>query len=611
VDERSLKFLCRTHNVAFDGRVPGAIVCETGREVLASDFPRDKRWAYCCDCQCFWTLGFDSGGSKAEKKCPSCDDEIRHWYLCDRCAFVTVETEKKPADGKPFTFGGELGPNSCPGCLKEPVAALREHICYRLSVDGDEAADGESVIVHITMALKTCPFCGCSTVKRPEAAGARPAGRAQKSADASTAAAPPADERQTPAAPSVWQRLWPTFRHRWMELATAAGLLLGVLGVGLSAFAYAFPTAPLKLYTTWKRWVNRPPRVLDIKCGTEVFEGKELILNAIVDDDDKLTLSYHWTTSEGWIEWNGAEAKLMAVNIKPLTVPVPVTVIVTVTDESGAQTSGQKTVHVTTPTISNKRPSIEGITPVPGSAVQVGDSITLDASVSDPDGDNLNFRWHTTDGQILGAGRRVTLTTSGINPQGGTPIVATVTLNVEDGRGEPATKDIRINIYQKPAEVVEEAGAQPTPPIPLAPTPSKNPPEISSLQVDKTPVQAGEEVTVEAEVHEPNGDKLVYEWQVPELGIQRVNNSSRFTFKTADFKPLPGGSRLTVYLWVRDEHKNQDSKHVTIRVLPLPPTPTPTPAPPPAASPTPADTPARAPEVKTPPEKGSGVGRRG
>lgn len=608
--ERSLQFYCLTHDEDTDGRVPGVIVCGKGGEILAdSNFPRGVRYAYCCDCQRFWLPDFYGDRAKrAEKRCRSCGDEIKHWYLCDRCEFITVETDKPSSVRKLFTFGGKLVPQpSCPGCLAPPGGRPWEHLCTGLSVDGEAAGDAEGVIVHITMTLKYCPFCGEEGEAIADRVGERPAPRVQKDAGLMPPGGAAVKEELPPPAQPWWRELWLMLTSRWMAWATAVSFVIGVLSLGLGVFAYAFPTAPVQAYTWLKRAVtpNRRPAV-KIDCPNEVLEGRELSLEARVDDDEDVrTLDYQWTCGDpkGRITWQGSRATFFAGEIKPLTVVVPVLVTVTVTDGAGQTASVTKTVYVTTPSLSNTRPSIEGITPIPSSAVQAGGSITLDANASDLDRDQLDFRWHTTDGQIVGEGRRVTLHTVGVEPQGSTPITATVTLNVEDGRGEPATKDIRINIYQRHADTAV-VSAPPTP-LPPPPTPSNAAPTISSLQADKTTVQVGEEVTVEAEVNDADNDKLFYEWHVPEIQVVSPNNSRRFTFRTSDIRPRPGGSSVTVYLYVSDEHKARDAAHVTIKVLPPPPTPTPmpTPSPPPSPHPTPTPTPERAPEGKTPPEK--------
>ncbi len=67
------------------------------------------------------------------------------------------------------------------------------------------------------------------------------------------------------------------------------------------------------------------------------------------------------------------------------------------------------------------------------SIVCPGDSISLSANATDPDGDTLSFAWTTTGGRILGKGSYAVLDTTGLNPG-----EYSVTLEADDGRGNQA-----------------------------------------------------------------------------------------------------------------------------------------------------------------------------
>jgi hypothetical protein len=173
----------------------------------------------------------------------------------------------------------------------------------------------------------------------------------------------------------------------------------------------------------------------------------------------------------------------------------------------------------------------------------------------------------------------VTLNTIGVNPQSNTPITATITLNVDDGRGGAASNDIKVNIYQK--QTTKSApSVLPTPP------PVNKSPRLSMLVLDKNPVKAGDDVTVEADATDEDNDKLFYEWEVPTLGFQATNNNPSFTFKTSDIKPPPAGVLVLIKLKVSDARGGSTSLSTKVTVLPPAALPTPeqTPRPTPTAS---------------------------
>ena len=81
-----------------------------------------------------------------------------------------------------------------------------------------------------------------------------------------------------------------------------------------------------------------------------------------------------------------------------------------------------------------------------------GETVRLRATASDPDGDRLDYDWHTTAGRLNGEGATVMFDFAGVTP----PATATITVQVEDGHGHKASCDNAVRLLQPvpPAEAI-------------------------------------------------------------------------------------------------------------------------------------------------------------
>ena len=86
------------------------------------------------------------------------------------------------------------------------------------------------------------------------------------------------------------------------------------------------------------------------------------------------------------------------------------------------------------------------------SEILPGETGTLRATASDPDGDMMTYDWSATAGRVTGSGATATLDFGGVTP----PSSSTVTVRVSDGRGgsESATTTVRLLEPARPAEAV-------------------------------------------------------------------------------------------------------------------------------------------------------------
>jgi hypothetical protein len=77
--------------------------------------------------------------------------------------------------------------------------------------------------------------------------------------------------------------------------------------------------------------------------------------------------------------------------------------------------------------------------------------VTLTATASDPDGDDIAYSWRTTAGSILGSGASVYLDATNVNPTpDGPPVTVTVTVTATDGRGAAASATQNITVTAPP-----------------------------------------------------------------------------------------------------------------------------------------------------------------
>jgi outer membrane protein OmpA-like peptidoglycan-associated protein/opacity protein-like surface antigen len=169
-----------------------------------------------------------------------------------------------------------------------------------------------------------------------------------------------------------------------------------------------------------------------------------------------------------------------------------------------------------------------------------GDSINLQATASDPDGDTLTYTWTANNGQVQGSGNQGKFTQGSMGP--GT---ASVTVHVDDGYGGTANASVDLTVTPKP------------PPAP--PT--------MSCSVDRSSVQAGERVTVSAQANSPGNFPLSYTWRAN--AGQVVGSGQSVQFDTTGLAP---GS-YTITGRIEDGHGGAADCQTAVQVQQPPPPP--------------------------------------
>jgi hypothetical protein len=129
----TMRVFCPEHKRSFFAPRVSPIKCENRGHVLGElNFNGDApssfqfQWQYCCNCEHFSLIDFDSPGLQ---RCPVCTRRTSTLFLCDQCGIVTFESST-PLQTKNFTLSAEGVPHPCcPGCLRPASADLREHTC--------------------------------------------------------------------------------------------------------------------------------------------------------------------------------------------------------------------------------------------------------------------------------------------------------------------------------------------------------------------------------------------------------------------------------------------------------------------------------------------------
>ena len=168
------------------------------------------------------------------------------------------------------------------------------------------------------------------------------------------------------------------------------------------------------------------------------------------------------------------------------------------------------------PPIPPNRPPVCTAVTADRTEVTVGDSVSVTANATDPDGDTLVYTWTATGGRVVGSGPTVTWDTTGL--AAGT---FTLTAQVDDGHGHVVDCSVTLTVVARPNQ---------------CPT--------VTLTADKTTVRPGEIVTFTATATDPdNGPGAInYRWSTSLGNLQ--GSGTTVTLDTTGM--FPGGVAVTV-----------------------------------------------------------------
>lgn len=440
------------------------------------------------------------------------------------------------ADGPPVP--------SCPGCLESSSQiSILEHDCPALAA------------TYFT-ALQICPFCKKSIAKASEIEVS-----VEVSATVTKSEQPPIKfdflESFGQTKVSWWRSRLPKSWKGWIHLITVASAIVTI-------FVFIFPSAAGAVWRGLDKVMKSPLKVSPIDCGAHfVLKGDKLRL-AVHAEAPANGLRFDWKTSAGNLinhqdRNRESEVELVTDAIAAASVPVDVTISVTIVDEYGESVLRQERITIIPRRITNNPPVLK-IQPRCNCELQeviAGKSVSLYALAEDVDSnDELTYDWQSSSPtvQIIQTpstpGSTVIISTTGVSPTQTVPIK--ISLRVSDSSGGTVTGDIPLMI--RPTQAAATA-------TPVTPAPANHSPKLEAFVADKTIVQAGENITLWAYVTDPDGDApIFYDWQASAGDIQ--NKKETAILNTAGIT----SSKIIVVLTISDGHGGKTSQQMPIDV---------------------------------------------
>ena len=292
---------------------------------------------------------------------------------------------------------------------------------------------------------------------------------------------------------------------------------------------------------------NSPPSV-DAGEPVAVREGVQVTLNATASDQDGDQLTYSWRHDSS-LEMILTDADSLVPSFTAPQVHGNTTIAFTLTADDGMK-NGTDTVQVTVlDEPANSPPSVDAGEPV---AVREGVQVTLNATASDQDGDQLTYSWRHDSSLEMILTDADSLVPSFTAPQvhGNTTIAFTLT--ADDGM-ENGTDTVQVTVLDEPAN---------------------SPPSVDAGE--PVAVREGVQVTLNATASDQDGDQLTYSWRhdsslemiltdadslVPSFTAPQVHGNTTIAFTLTADDGMENGTD-TVQVTVLDEPAN--SPQVTL-----------------------------------------------
>lgn len=259
----------------------------------------------------------------------------------------------------------------------------------------------------------------------------------------------------------------------------------------------------------------------------------------------------------------GTGSFVSPVNNNIVTSPTPVQVVVPTYDQQIVSSQPTIVPLSTLPVVANN--TVSSVSPqsnynhnpvvTAGDDVVVapGSTITLSASLYDPDGDRCSVYWTVTGGTLYNRNSLIATFKAPANRNSVITIYATCT--ARDTRGGTGSDRIKITVnpWYNPTPV-----PTPTP----GPGTNRNPiVSVSGTQV----VNSGELIRVSCTASDPDGDGLTYEWYATEGAVSSPSGTST-TVTTPTM--ITTVRTMVIIITVRDNRGGVSSDTMQVKVMP-------------------------------------------
>ena len=288
--------------------------------------------------------------------------------------------------------------------------------------------------------------------------------------------------------------------------------------------------------------VNNPPTV-DAGQDQAVSEGDTVTLNGTASDQDGDQITYSWSHDSALpITISTATARSTTFIAPTVDSDTAVTFVLSVSDGTNADVTDQVTITILDVPVNNP-PTVDA---GQDQAVSEGDTVTLNGTASDQDGDQITYSWSHDSALPITISTATARSTTFIAPAVDSDTAVTFVLSVSDGTNADVTDQVTITILDVPVN---------------------NPPTVDAGQ-DQA-VSEGDTVTLNGTASDQDGDQITYSWShdsaLPITISTATARSTTFIAPTVD-----SDTAVTFVLSVSDGTNADVTDQVTITILDVP-----------------------------------------
>jgi len=276
---------------------------------------------------------------------------------------------------------------------------------------------------------------------------------------------------------------------------------------------------------------EHPPVINSLKAKQNVIGPLDsCLIECVASDEDGDELTYEWSASKGTINGDGATIAWSAPEAEGVY-----NIVVKVADGNGEEATDSMTIIVKDnhpPEIVSLAADQEWVTP--------SSTLHIRCKAQDPDGDELDYEWSASGGDVSGTG-------SAVNWAAPERVgLYDITVAVNDGYGGQSTRLLSISVVSSPPPVIER----------LILTPEE--PKYLKEYEGGYKILRNRHCTIECVVKDASGE-LMYEWSASDGKI--MGEGSVITWIAPDER-----GEITVTAIVSDSNGSVASKSIVFKV---------------------------------------------